>query len=152
MDVRILAINPGSTSTKLALFSGETLLAERDAEHPRQELDAFPQVMDQYPYRLEAVRRAFPAAELAGLAAVVGRGGLLAPMTGGTYAVTQPMVDDLVSCRYGEHACNLGALLARELAVEHGCPAFVVDPVVTDELDEVVRLTGLPEIDPLPRY
>lgn len=148
MTRRILTINPGSTTTKVVLLDGDTALLDRELEHPRAELRGLPSVWAQLPLRRRAVRTALDDARhlLDGLHAVVGRGGLLAPLPGGTYAIGPAMLDDLRAARYGEHACNLGAPLARELADELGLPAFVVDTVVTDELLPEARPTGLPQI------
>lgn len=149
----ILVINPGSTSTKLALFrvarGGEPrLLDESDLGHPAQELNRFRRVADQESFRAGLVERYLGDAGVAphGLAAAVGRGGLLRPLTGGTYAVSPRMLRELRAARWGEHASNLGALLAARVARRAGCPAFIVDPVVTDELAPEARLTGLPQI------
>jgi len=144
---RILCINPGSTSTKVAVFEGETELFSEEISHAKADLAACGTVQDQLALRREAVAQAV-ARHLNGarFAAVAGRGGLLRPLPGGVYAVDQAMLDDLARARFGEHPCNLGAPLAREFATKSGCPAFVVDPPVTDELREVARLTGLPRV------
>jgi len=146
--VRILVINPGSTSTKLALFENEQPLVSSETQHPKEELARFERVIDQYPFRLDAIRTFLRDADIdpCSIVAVAGRGGLLHPLEGGVYAVSDEMVDDLKQARYGEHPCNLGAVLARELAEEWAIPAFIVDPVVTDEMTDVARLTGLPQI------
>ena len=146
--MKILAINPGSTSTKAALFHEGVALVSLELPHPKEELSAYPRAMDQMAFRSQTIRAALTRAQadLSGLSAVVGRGGLLAPLPGGVYAITEPLLEDLRQARYGEHACNLGAPLAREFALEAGCPAFIVDPPVTDEMDEVARITGFPEI------
>lgn len=145
---RILCINPGSTSTKVAVFEGAEELFSEDIRHAKDELAAFARVMDQMEYRRAAVAQA--VAERLGqnirFDAVAGRGGLLKPLPGGVYAVTPPMLDDLSRAAYGEHPCNLGAGLALDFATEHRCPAFVVDPPVTDEMQEQARITGLPRI------
>jgi len=145
---RILTVNPGSTTTKIVLLDGDEALLDRELEHPRAELRGLPDVWAQLPLRRRAVHAALDQARhlLPGLHAVVGRGGLLAPLPGGTYAIGPAMLDDLRAARHGEHACNLGAPLAAELADELGLPAFVVDPVVTDELLPEARPTGLPQV------
>ncbi|MBG0791860.1 MAG: butyrate kinase [Desulfovibrionaceae bacterium] len=144
----VLAINPGSTSTKLAVFENGRCLASTELQHDKDELARFSKVADQFGYRMEAVRAflAGSGTDPARLAAVAGRGGLLHPVSGGVYAVSEAMVDDLRNARYGEHPCNLGALLARSAARDAGVPAFVVDPAVTDELMDTARMTGLPAI------
>lgn len=143
---RILAVNPGSTSTKLAVFEDETPLFSATIRHPEAELSAFARVADQHPYRggqiIELLRE--KGIPLDSIHAVVGRGGLLRPLAGGTYRVNQRMLDDLFACVGGEHASNLGAILAHQLAQERGIPAFIVDPVAVDEFDDVARLSGHP--------
>lgn len=149
--LRILAVNPGSTSTKLAVYEDGAAAVETSVEHADGALRAFRDrpILDQLPLRLEAVRSALDGARvaLAGLAAVVGRGGLLRPLAGGTYRVSDAMLADLRAARRGEHASNLGAFLAVELAEPAGCPAFIVDPVSVDEWDDVARLSGLEGLD-----
>lgn len=151
-DAAILALNPGSTSTKVAVFrvaggAVELLLGE-EVQHPKEELAAFSSIAAQKDYRAQAVRAALAGTAWAAgrYAAVVGRGGLLRPIMGGVYGISEAMLHDLASERYGSHPCNLGAPLALVFAAESGCPAFIVDPPVTDELDEAARLTGLPEV------
>ncbi len=145
----VLAVNPGTSTTKLALFRGGALVAEETARHDGSTLRPFARVFEELPLRLEAVR-AFAARAGLGprsLAAAVGRGGLLPPLPSGTYAVDAAMIADLERAERGEHASNLGAPLALALAHEHGCPAFVVDPVSVDELEPVARVTGLAGIE-----
>lgn len=142
----ILAVNPGSTSTKVGVFRGDVQVLERVVEHTEEELSGFERVFDQYPYRESLVRQALETEgiALADLAAVVGRGGLLKPMPGGVYAVNDAMVGYLKEAPGGEHPSNLGAVLAHDLAREAGgVPAFIVDAVTTDEFDDVARISGL---------
>lgn len=147
MRARILAINPGSTSTKAVLFEDDTPVRTVELDHPAADLAPFATILDQLPHRMERLTRELGGPKALGrLDAVVGRGGFLAPMPGGAYAVGQAMLDDLRAARFGEHASNLGAFMAREVALKHHCPALVVDPVVTDELMDKARITGLPEI------
>lgn len=144
--VRILALNPGATSTKLGVFDDETPLLKTSVEHQGDALKGFPRVMDQLDFRLEVIQRALTGAGLdpAGLDGVVGRGGPMKPMEGGTYRVNDALVADLAHAR--EHVSILGAVLARRLADPRGIPAFIVDPVSVDEMDDVARLSGLPEL------
>lgn len=144
----ILVINPGSTSTRLALHDGTTLVAAREFQHEKEELTALGSVMDQKDFRMAAIRQVLSESKVyqGSLTGIAGRGGLLHPLKGGVYKVSDDMIDDLQQARYGEHPCNLGAVLARDLAEEHGVDAYIVDPVVTDEMDDVARLTGLPSI------
>lgn len=147
--MRILALNPGSTSTKLAVYEDQQLVCAETLTHSPAELAPFKSIAEQYPLRKEAVLRflASKGIPLTSLAAVVGRGGLTKPLEGGTYIVNAQMLDDLRAAKRGEHASNLGPLLAYELAkAAGGIPAFTVDPVVVDELDDVARLSGLPEL------
>ena len=145
---RILAINPGSTSTKIAVFEGRTLRCGQTLRHDEHVIGQYATITDQYPFRLQAILD-FLAAEaipLDSLQAIVGRGGLLRPIEGGTYAVSEPMLKDLRESQMGQHASNLGGILAHELSQRCGAPAFIVDPVVVDELEPIARLSGLPEL------
>jgi len=143
---RILALNPGATSTKLAVFDGEEILFKSSVEHQGTSLDAYAHVTDQLPYRLDLILAALAEAGIAldSLDAVVGRGGLLKPIEGGTYQVSAQMLHDLAHTR--EHASNLGGMLAEHLARPLGIPAFIVDPVSVDEMEPEARLSGLPEL------
>jgi butyrate kinase len=148
MAEKILAINPGSTSTKIAVFAGCNEVLTENLSHSAEELAGFADIMAQIPYRLAKIREILKhnGLSLRDFAAVVGRGGLLKPMLSGTYTVNAAMLDDLKNARYGAHASNLGAILADLLAAEASIPAYIVDPVVVDELDDVARITGRPEI------
>lgn len=150
----IVAVNPGSTSTKVAGFDGENELFSLVVAHPVDELQAYERVIDQLEMRFETVRTALRENEidLSGVDAAVGRGGLLRPLASGVYRVTETMVDDLAHRRFGEHASNLGALLAFRIAVHAtdaravSCPAFIADPVVVDEMIDEARFSGHPLI------
>ena len=143
---RVLVINPGATSTKFGVFDGETVRLKKTLEHHGDELTQYSQIYDQYPYRLELIRRELEDAgiPLASLSAVVGRGGLLKPLPGGTYRVNPAMVQDMEAAEQGEHASNLGSVMAFELAEQLDIPAFIVDPVSVDELEPVARISGSP--------
>jgi butyrate kinase len=145
---RILAVNPGSTSTRLALFEDETPLFSESTAHSAEDLRAFSRIADQYEFRVRAVNGFLSGNGIPvdSLDAVVGRGGLLRPIEGGTYAVSDRMRQDLMEAARGEHASNLGGLIARALADSARIPAFIVDPVVVDELEDVSRVSGLPLI------
>ncbi len=147
---RILAINPGSTSTKIALFKGLDEEFTITIRHSLDELKQFEQIFDQYQFRKDTILEALEKANLdiKTVNAVVGRGGLVRPIPSGIYRVNQKMLDDLRSCIYGEHASNLGAVLAHEIAsyIGENIPAFIVDPVVVDEMDEIARISGHPEL------
>lgn len=148
MEFNVFVINPGSTSTKVALFEGEKCVFDSVIRHDPAELKAFPTVASQFEYRFNTVNKIVQEERinLGAVDAFAGRGGLLKPLKGGTYVVGKHMLDDLESARYGEHACNLGAIIAAKLADQYHKPAYVVDPVVVDELMDEARLTGLPEI------
>ncbi|MFZ5817417.1 MAG: butyrate kinase [Bacillota bacterium] len=147
MTHRLLIMNPGSTSTKIAVFEDEQPLFTETLRHSAAEVGRYGRVIDQYGFRRDAIL-AFLAAKgvaVASLSAVVGRGGLLRPIPGGTYRVNEAMLRDLREAPFGEHASNLGALLAHEIAqAAGGVPAFIVDPVVVDEMEPVARLSGMP--------
>lgn len=145
---RILAINPGATSTKYAVFEDETILLKKTVEHQGEELQGFSRVFDQYQYRLTLINDALKEANipLDSLHGVVGRGGLLKPLLGGVYAINQAMIEDLEKAERGEHASNLGAVMAYNLAKELGIPAFIVDPVSVDEMEPEARISGVPDL------
>jgi butyrate kinase len=142
----ILAIDPGSTSTKFALYADESPLLKQTLRHCEQRIQSFKSkpFIEQCDFRKKVIEDELRRAGmgLAGLAAVVGRGGLLKPVASGTYRVNQRMLDDLRGAERGEHASNLGAFLAKQLADEAKAPAFVVDPVAVDEWPPRARLSG----------
>jgi butyrate kinase len=143
---RILALNPGATSTKIAVFDDGEVFLKSSVEHQGASLDSFKCVIDQFQYRLDLILSALAAdgLPLDSLSAVVARGGLLKPLEGGTYAVNAQMLADLEHAR--EHASNLGAILADRIAFPLGIQAFIVDPVSVDELEPEARISGLPEL------
>jgi len=142
---RILAINPGSTSTKLALYRDDQAEKCEEVQHDPGTQQRSARLWDGYRERLHRVREwAFATTQQ--VSAVVGRGGLLRPVAGGTYRVNQQMLDDARANVQGEHASNLGCAMAHALAQEYGCEAFVVDPVSVDELEPLARYSGHPVI------
>ncbi len=144
MAQMILVINPGSTSTKIGVYKDGVELFTEGVSHSAEELARFQNIADQFGMRERTIREALLSKgfDLASISCVVGRGGLLKPIPGGVYAVNGPMKAELLAARYGEHASNLGALIASALADEIGVPAFIADPVVVDELDDVARPYG----------
>ncbi|NLC39367.1 MAG: butyrate kinase [Clostridiaceae bacterium] len=144
----ILVLNPGSTSTKIAVYQGEKPIFTRSIRHEK-ESSRQPTVIDQLGFRLLLVKEVLAEANiaLADLDAIIGRGGLLHPMEGGTYNVSQDMIDDMARCRYGEHASNLGAIMAAELAKGLPISVFIADPVVVDEMVPEAKYTGWPDFD-----
>lgn len=144
--MKILVINPGSTSTKLALYENNTTIWSTGAHHPVKELATFQHINEQYAYRLDFIRKQLKKGGITPkFDAIIARGGLLKPTPGGVYRINEKMKNDLIHSEH-EHACNLGALLAEKLAEECQCPAFIADPEVVDELQPEARLTGIPEI------
>ena len=148
MTPRLLVINPGSTSTKIAVYAGEEPLFVETIRHDAADLDRFAQVMDQEDYRRELILAALAKHDLSvtDLTAIIGRGGLMRPIPGGVYRVGPQMLSDLRSCRFGTHASNLGAILAHDLATSAGIPSFIADPVVVDEMAPLARYSGHPDI------
>jgi len=145
----VLVINPGSTSTETGLFEVSGKSRIRMLDHREDALDAFEHVLDQLEWREKEIARFIEneGFETGELQAVVGRGGLLRALAGGTYQVTDAMCADLEQSKYGEHASNLGALLARRFSMRFNVPSYVVDPVTTDEFDPASRLSGVPGIE-----
>ncbi len=144
----ILAINPGSTSTKISIFEGKKEIFTKTLRHSNEELAPYPNVIDQYQFRKDTIAAALVEnnIDMKDIAAIVGRGGLLRPIASGVYEVNENMVADLSSAKYGEHASNLGGIIANAMAKEiPGCRAFIADPVVVDELCDVARISGHPK-------
>ena len=146
MGFNILAINPGSTSTKIAFFQDEKQVFKESLHHPKEELEKYEKIVDQYEFRLGVILNFLQEKKIEKLDAVVGRGGLLKPIPGGTYRVNEAMLHDLRIGLQGEHASNLGGILAHEIAKKYGAEAFIVDPVVVDEMEPIAKISGLPEI------
>lgn len=146
---RILAINPGSTSTKIAIYDNEKPVFETTLRHPAEEINKFEKIYDQYEFRKNVILDTLneKGINLTKLNAVVGRGGLLKPIKGGTYSVNERMIEDLKVGVLGEHASNLGGILAHEIASKLNIPSFIVDPVVVDEMNDVARISGMPELE-----
>ena len=146
--MKVLCINPGSTSTKIGAYSEHAVIGTASLRHDAAVLEQFERATGQLPYRLAQIRRFLDEHDIApdDFDAFIGRGGLLHPLVSGTYRVNDDMCRDLEQAAYGEHASNLGALLARELGRLSGKPAYIADPVVVDEFDEVARFSGMPEI------
>ncbi len=145
-DYMILTINPGSTSTKFALFQGDKVVVSKNINHSNEELEPFEKMVDQFDMRKAIIVKQLGEynIEIKSIDAVVGRGGLLKPIDGGVYSVNQRMIDDLYEAKMGEHASNLGALIANAIAKEAGCNSYIVDPVVVDELNILARYSGNP--------
>ena len=143
--MKILVINPGSTSTKIAVYENETPLFVSNIKHSVEELSAFPEVIDQFEFRKNLVLQELENNKIPfSFDAIIGRGGLVKPIPGGVYEVNEAMKRDTVHAMR-THACNLGGLIASELASTlPNCPAFIADPGVVDELEDIARITGSP--------
>lgn len=148
MSKKILIINPGSTSTKIGVYEDETQVMEETLRHSTEEIAKYATIYDQKDFRKEVIVGVLKekGVELSSIDVVVGRGGMLKPISGGTYATTPELLEDLKVGVQGQHASNLGGILAAEIAKEIQVPSYIVDPVVVDELSDVARLSGLPEL------
>jgi butyrate kinase len=146
---RILAINPGSTSTKVAIFENEEEVLCDIVRHPMEDLAGFESIIAQKSVRTAVVMDALKrhGLDAGALDAVVGRGGLISPIDSGTYVINERMLRDLIHSSAAVHASALGAVIAEEIGRAAGVPSFVVDPVVVDELDQLAKLTGFPGIE-----
>ncbi|MGP4061776.1 butyrate kinase [Halobacillus sp. H74] len=145
---RILVINPGSTSTKIGVFDDVEVVFEKTIRHNAEEINQYKRIIDQYEFRKQVILNELDqeGINISKLSAVCGRGGLLRPIEGGTYEVNEAMLEDLKNGYNGEHASNLGGIIAHEIAKGLNIGAYIVDPVVVDELQELARVSGVPEI------
>ena len=148
MGNKILSINPGSTSTKVALYEDENEIFTETIEHSAEDLDKFDDILDQTRFRAAVLNNALSkhGVNLSGLSAIAGRGGLLPNMLGGGYLVTEAMIEAIQSGKISPHASNLGALLASELAGPLGINAYIYDAVTANEFPEIAELTGMPNV------
>jgi len=145
--MRILAVNPGSTSTKISVFDNENEIWEMKLSHSPEELSIFgANIFEQYGFRRDVILSALQGAgyPVESFDGIVGRGGLVKPIPGGTYTVDDNLLKDLEKGILGQHASNLGGPIAAELAKTAGCEAFIVDPVVVDEMEPIAKFTGSP--------
>lgn len=148
MSYKLLIINPGSTSTKISVFEDEKEVFGETIRHSSEEIGKFKHISDQQNFRTEVILKILKdnKIDIKELDAVVGRGGLLKPILSGTYNVNDNMLNDLKESIKGEHASNLGAIIANQISKSIGKSAFIVDPVVVDEMEEIARLSGVPEL------
>ncbi len=148
MSRKCLIINPGSTSTKIGVFEDETLLFEETLRHTTEEIAQYASIFDQKDFRKNVIMGILKEKnfDLKSLDFIVGRGGMLKPIPGGTYTVSDALLNDLKIGKQGQHASNLGGILAREIGDELGIHSYIVDPVVVDELAPVARYSGVPEL------
>ena len=146
-NYRVLAINPGSTSTKIGVFEGEKLVYEGVVRHTAEEIAAWGGVIAQAPMRMKLIKDllAKENIDLATMDAFVGRGGIVRPLKSGVYTINEKLLDDLYHLpSASRHASALGGIFAHELGEEYGKPCFIADPVVVDERNDIARVTGLP--------
>lgn len=151
---RILTINPGSTSTKIAVFENENQILTETLRHSGEELSLYKTIFDQLGFRKNLIVNVLKekGIEESTLDAVVGRGGFLEPIESGTYKVNSEMLEDLKVGVSGQHASNLGGIIANEIAAKVNIPSYIVDPVVVDEMDDIARLSGMVEIERLSKF
>ena len=146
-DVKILVINPGSTSTKIAVYHNEDPIFVKNIKHTSKELEKFDKITDQLSYRKNLIIDELNASEISDdhVKAIIGRGGLIKPIESGVYLVNEQMIHDLKNSPLGEHASNLGGLIAYDIA--HSLPdakAYIANPVVVDEFEDIARISGHP--------
>ena len=148
---KILVINPGSTSTKIGVYEDETPVLIETLRHSAEKIAEFEKVADQFQFRKDVIVDVLSKnnVELKSLDGVVARGGLFKFIPSGTYGVNDAMVEDVLNPTKGEHASNLGCLIAREIGDSLGVPSYIVDPVVVDEMNPLARISGMPEIERL---
>ncbi len=148
MPKRLLVINPGSTSTKLSIFEDNNQVLDTTLRHTADDLEGFTTTYSQKDFRKGLIEKKLKEEnyDLKSFDAIVGRGGMVRPLESGTYKVCGKLLEDLTNANYGEHASNLGAIVGSELAKEAGCDAYISDPVVVDELHDLARISGLPNM------
>jgi len=146
---KTLVINPGSTSTKIGVFEDENPIFIEILRHDSETIKKYKSIFDQYDFRRDIILNFLKEKNISldSFSSVVGRGGLIKPVKSGTYLVNEKMIEDLKETKRGEHASNLGAVLAYEIAKPLNIPAFIVDPVVVDEMDDIARISGLKGIE-----
>lgn len=154
MSYKLLIINPGSTSTKIGVYQDEKEVFVKTLRHSAEEIGKYDSIYNQFLFRKEIIIKALEEnnIDVKTLNAIVGRGGMLKPMEGGTYLVNDFMLDDLKVGVQGQHASNLGGIISNEIAKELDIPAYIVDPVVVDELEDVARISGVPELPRVSKF
>lgn len=148
MAIKSLIINPGSTSTKIGVFEDETLLFEETLRHSTEEIASYASIVDQKDFRKQIILDLLAKKDfdIKSLQVIVGRGGMLKPIPSGTYAISDDLLEDLKIGKQGQHASNLGGILAKEIGDLIGVPSYIVDPTVVDELMPIARYSGVPEL------
>jgi len=148
MALKTLVINPGGTSTKIALFQDGEAVFKKTIDHSAEDLSSYKRIFDQREFRTGVILKTLKDERitLEELDAVVGRGGIVKPIVGGVYNVNKALVEDMRSADYGEHASNLGAVIAKDIADRTGIPSYIMDPVSVDEIEPVARISGMKEL------
>lgn len=151
---RILAINPGSTSTKISVYDDETELFEKTIVHTEKELSNFKEMMDQLEWRKSLIENTLKekGIDIKTCSAIASRGGIMKPIKGGTYILSDAILNDIKAIDVNGHASNLAAFIAKSISDKLNIPAYVVDPVVVDEMSDIARITGFPEIQRISRF
>ena len=154
MGLKSLIINPGSTSTKIGIFEDETLLFDETLRHSTEEINSYESIFAQKDFRKNIILNFLKEKnfDINTLDFVVGRGGMLKPIPGGTYEVTDALLEDLKVGVQGQHASNLGGILAREIGDSLSIPSYIVDPVVVDEMMDIARYSGCPELPRVSKF
>ena len=154
MGLKSLIINPGSTSTKIGVFEDETLLFDETLRHSTEEIASYPSIFAQKDFRKNIILDFLKGKDfdVKSLDFIVGRGGMLKPIPGGTYEVTPELLKDLEVGVQGQHASNLGGILAKEIGDSIGVPSYIVDPVVVDEMMDIARYSGCPELPRVSKF
>jgi len=150
MNRLVLAINPGSTSTKFGVYSDDSIIFNETIRHSVEEISGYDRISEQFAFRKTLIMKALEKRKIpvGQIEAIIGRGGLLKPIESGIYEVNDLMKKDLAAGERGEHASNLGGLIASDIALDiPGSRAFIVDPVVVDEFQDVARLSGHPLLE-----
>jgi len=147
--MKILVINPGSTSTKIGIFENNAIAVEQTLRHDTEELAGYQKITEQYSFRMQIIEDFLKNSDIDifAISAIVGMGGLLLPLLGGTYQVNETMLKHLNDGIMGEHASNLGGIIAYAIGQKIDKPAFIVDPVVVDEFEPIARISGHPKIE-----
>ncbi len=154
MGLKSLIINPGSTSTKIGIFEDETLLFDETLRHTTEEINSYESIFAQKDFRKDIILNFLKEKnfDINTLDFVVGRGGMLKPIPGGTYEVTDALLEDLKVGVQGQHASNLGGILAREIGDSLKIPSYIVDPVVVDEMMDIARYSGSPKLPRVSKF
>ncbi|WP_411169568.1 butyrate kinase [Clostridium sp. MB05] len=154
MSYKLLIINPGSTSTKIGVYQDEKEVFIETLRHSAEEIGEYESIYDQFLFRKEIIIKVLKQnnIDLKTLDAIVGRGGMLKPMESGTYKVNEKMIEDLKEGIQGQHASNLGGIIASQIGNELNIPSFIVDPVVVDELNDIARVSGVPELPRVSKF